>query len=66
MKTMVKTRGPRRCTRAEFCRVGVDFDPNLGYWLSCMSCRRSWSPTIRPGGRNPKGYWKCPFGCNHP
>jgi hypothetical protein len=66
MRSMVKSRSPRRCTRAELRRVGVEVVPVPGYWLSCVTCRYCWSPMIRPGGRNPKGYWKCPAGCNHP
>jgi hypothetical protein len=33
--------------------------------LRCTACGWVWSPNLRSGGRLPKGYWKCPGGCNH-
>jgi hypothetical protein len=66
MKATVKRRGLRRCTAAELRRVGVEIGSGPGYWLSCTSCLMCWSPMIRRGGKNPKGYWKCPMGCNQP
>ena len=33
-------------------------------WLQCNACGQTWSPNIQEGGRLPKGYWKCPHGCN--
>jgi hypothetical protein len=32
--------------------------------LRCETCGAIWSPNLRPGGRLPHGYWKCPNGCN--
>jgi hypothetical protein len=29
-------------------------------WLRCMICGMTWSPCILPGGKLPRGYWKCP------
>jgi hypothetical protein len=33
--------------------------------LKCNHCGQIWSPNIQSGGRLPKGYWKCPNGCNY-
>lgn len=33
--------------------------------LQCNQCGTRWSPNIQEGGRLPRGYWKCPNGCNH-
>lgn len=33
--------------------------------LRCNQCGQPWSPILLEGGRLPKGYWKCPKGCNH-
>ena len=30
----------------------------------CNTCRTQWSPNLLKGGKLPKGYWKCPNGCN--
>jgi len=32
--------------------------------LQCKQCGIIWSPNLLSGGRLPKGYWKCPNGCN--
>lgn len=32
--------------------------------LRCDRCGRRWPPTVLSGGRLPRGYWKCPGGCN--
>lgn len=34
------------------------------FFLQCDTCGLTWSPNIQPGGRLPKGYWKCPKQCN--
>jgi len=30
----------------------------------CDHCRQVWSPKLRSGGRLPRGWWRCPNGCN--
>ena len=30
----------------------------------CLDCGQAWVLNIRPGGRTPEGWWKCPNGCN--
>jgi len=32
--------------------------------LKCKTCGQTWSPNLLTGGRLPRGYWKCPKGCN--
>ena len=33
--------------------------------FECETCGQTWSPILRPnGGKLPRGYWKCPNGCN--
>jgi hypothetical protein len=31
----------------------------------CQDCRMIWSQNIQTGGRMPRGWWRCPRGCNH-
>ena len=33
--------------------------------FECLACGRRWAALIQRGGRLPRGYWKCPEGCNH-
>jgi len=30
----------------------------------CLTCGQFWSPNIQSGGRRPRGWWRCPKGCN--
>lgn len=30
----------------------------------CKECGQIWSPNIQTGGRIPRGWWRCPNGCN--
>ena len=32
--------------------------------LKCKSCNQTWSPNLQINGRLPRGWWKCPNGCN--
>jgi len=32
--------------------------------LECDRCGHLWSPNLLTGGRLPRGYWKCPWGCS--
>ena len=45
-------------------RVNVDIVHPEKTWLGCLVCHETWSPNILPGGRWPRGWWKCPRGCN--
>jgi hypothetical protein len=55
---------PRAFTEGELKKVGVTIENPYKLWLSCDRCGDVWSPCILPGGRLPRGYWKCPQGCN--
>jgi hypothetical protein len=50
----------------EMDRKGVDVLDHNRIVLRCRECMQEWSPDIQPGGRMPRGYWKCPNGCNEP
>ncbi len=58
---------PKACTKGELKKVGVTVE-GLPYriYLTCDNCGQAWSPNLLPGGRLPRGYWKCPRGwdCN--
>jgi hypothetical protein len=46
-------------------KLGVEILDKSKVHLSCNNCGQGWSPNILAGGRLPRGYWKCPNGCNH-
>lgn len=55
---------PRRRTQGELANVGVQLtDPSRNIF-HCVLCGVGWAVNLRPGGRLPRGYWKCPQGCN--
>ena len=42
----------------------IQVDPQKLNW-ECKNCGQIWQSNIRSGStRLPKGYWKCPNGCN--
>lgn len=53
-----------RFTPGELKKVGVEIINQARVHLKCMKCGQLWSPNIQPGGTLPRGYWKCPNGCN--
>ena len=55
---------PRRLTDYELAKVGVEITNRGNIWLRCKLCGKNWSPNIQTGGKMPRGYWKCPNGCN--
>src|SRR5713226_7601959 len=57
-------KAPRRATDAELRRVGVERDLHRDGSFTCLNCGQEWQPTLRRGGLYPRGYWKCPEGCN--
>lgn len=60
------TRGPRRFTEAEFEKVGVKLINPDSLCFECQSCGAKWHPMLKKGGKIPRGYWRCPEGCNEP
>ncbi len=45
-------------------RKDVEIIDTLGNWFKCKRCSEIWSPNFLTGGRQPRGYWQCPQGCN--
>ena len=61
---MSTRKGPRSCSDRDLARVGVKMTGLSNIMLTCMKCGQKWSPMLQSGGRMPRGYWKCPNGCN--
>jgi serine/threonine protein kinase len=55
---------PRRFSKRELARVGVQITDPQGIVMHCSRCGQGWSPNLRSGGKLPRGYWKCPNRCN--
>lgn len=55
---------PRYLSAVQLARLGVTRLNRYGILLQCMMCGASWSPTLRPDGTLPAGYWQCPNKCN--
>ncbi len=55
---------PKRFTEAELKKAGVKILSASNVQLKCEACGSWWSPNLLSGGRLPRGYWKCPNGCN--
>ncbi len=62
MEHQTVLRRPRRFTDADLDKAGVT-SVRLGV-LQCAQCGQIWSPLLRSGGKMPRGYWRCPNGCN--
>jgi hypothetical protein len=58
--------GPRRFTKSELARVGVEIYCPHTVKLQCNECGQIWKPKLRAGGKLPRHYWVCPNGCNKP
>lgn len=56
--------GPRDASVRELTRVGVILLSEQNLTLECVECVITWSPNLQEGGWLPRGYWKCPNGCN--
>ena len=55
---------PFRCTESQLRKVGVTIYCDHTGKLQCRDCGQIWQPMLRRGGKMPRGYWKCPNGCN--
>ncbi len=66
MFNLITDNRPRSCTSAELLKVGVEIVDSQRYELRCKRCGQHWQPAIAPGGKNHRGYWKCPNGCHGP
>ena len=54
---------PNEFTPTQLKRVGTRMIKTNPYRFRCDKCKREWEVKAR-GLRMPKGYWKCPNGCN--
>ncbi len=55
---------PRNSSEKELAKVKVRVVDRNRIWLQCDDCGQKWSPELLRSGRLPRGYWKCPNGCN--
>lgn len=60
----VRREDPRYLPPAHLARLGVTRLNRFDTVLRCTMCGTSWSPTLRPDGTLPPGYWQCPNKCN--
>lgn len=52
-------------SKSKMEKLGVKIiDNERSIRLECAVCGCVWSPNLLEGGRLPRGYWKCPEGCN--
>jgi len=65
MNSQKTTLRPRRFSDSDLKRVHVEIMDPYGVIVRCAQCGSAWSPMLGSGGRLPRGYWKCPGGCNH-
>jgi hypothetical protein len=57
---------PKHATVRQLAKVGVELRDILtnASCIKCKQCGQTWSPVRPSGGKLPRGYWKCPNGCN--
>lgn len=54
---------PYEFSKSQMQKVGIILLSEQPHQLQCANCRAIWQ-VIKRGLRFPKGYWKCPNGCN--
>ena len=54
---------PYEFSKSQMQKVGVILLDDKQHQLQCAACRAVWR-VVKRGLRFPKGYWKCPNGCN--
>lgn len=54
---------PHEVSDSQLKKVGVSLVNAKSLMLRCGKCKETW-PIKQKGLRLPKGYWKCPNGCN--
>ena len=55
---------PHKYTPGQMDKAGVEVISQHNVWLRCKQCGQAWSPNLGREGRLPRGYWRCPNGCN--
>lgn len=64
MTATTHTHRPRRCTEPELKKVNIHLIDRTENRPECQNCGRQWSPLLGRDGRMPRGYRRCPEGCN--
>lgn len=64
MKRQQRGHGPRRLTKHELARFGIETSD--GWEFCCARCGRKWVPYVRGRLRKPPLWWRCAHGCNNP
>lgn len=62
--TQQRRKRPADASAPELKKVGVTILNEHPLELECDNCKHVWWPNLQEGGRLPRGYWKCPDGCN--
>lgn len=68
MPAVAKRQLPTRVAlnRPSLERVGIELVDPSSVRLRCRDCGQLWSPNLGTGGQLPRGWWRCPNGCNAP
>ena len=53
-----------RLTPDALAQRGIALLDPARLWFRCLTCLRMWSPDFQAGGQLPRGWWRCPAGCN--
>jgi hypothetical protein len=59
-----KLKRPKRYNESQLAKAGVELVDKLAGLLSCKQCGYAWMVNVGGRGPLPRGYWKCPKGCN--
>jgi hypothetical protein len=51
--------------KAKEANVEIEYTGD-NYLVQCKACGHAWYLNSGSGGRFPRGWWKCPNGCNVP
>jgi hypothetical protein len=51
-------------TERSLDKVGVNIRSDSAHILGCQECGQGWAVNLLPGGHLPRGWWRCPNGCN--
>ena len=58
-------RGRIKFTAWDLAKVGVEVADKYTLLLRCMTCGCTWTPDMKPSGRMPHGWWRCPSDPQH-
>jgi hypothetical protein len=57
---------PRRYSKTELKKFGITLEDERQLILRCDKCGQGWMVNLKPGGKIPRGSWRCPNRCNWP